>query len=390
MSTGVSVTLVGDLSSDSSLGELGRIALRSIRAGGVKTAVHHIRYSFDLGRAVLDQRPHGEAPTDERLRRVRIVTFHLHAYAALPRDVRARLIDGGSLVGYWMPESSRLADASASALLDAAVVWTPSEFSATFLRAHTSAPVHVVPLAVDPAPGELPASIAAALPRDRFVFLFAFSILSGEVRKNPFGLIEAFRRAFGPAREGPSQGRPILAMKVHHGDREPELLAALAGELDAVGGVLLTGSLTRAEMDALIDRADCIASLHRAEGFGLVLAEAMALGKPVIATAYSGNMQFMSAADSLLVRCGVRSLSPDDFHRQPSMAELAWAGCAWAEPDLDHAAELMQRVAEDAALRASVGAAAARRARNDLSFSAIGASMRRLIAQMYSPTVEDR
>ena len=94
--------------------------------------------------------------------------------------------------------------------------------------------------------------------------------------------------------------------------------------------------LSREEAYALMNVCDGYVSLHRAEGFGFTMAEAMLLGKPVIATGYSGNMDFMSPANSLLV----------DHARVPIIQEVPSyrMGCLWAEPSIDHAAELMRWV----------------------------------------------
>ena len=131
-------------------------------------------------------------------------------------------------------------------------------------------------------------------------------------RKNPVGLIEAFRRAFA-AGEGPR-----LLIKTINAPLRPLHEEAL---LDAAQGRpdihIVDRSLTAEEMDGLIAGCDCYVSLHRSEGFGLTMAEAMAVGKPVIATAYSGNVDFMNRDNSLLVdyeltrrRAGRRDLSP--------------------------------------------------------------------------------
>jgi glycosyltransferase involved in cell wall biosynthesis len=145
-------------------------------------------------------------------------------------------------------------------------------------------------------------------------------------------------------------------MKTLNGRHRPAALEALkqrAGERADIE--FIDGYLPAAQKAALLERADCFVSLHRSEGFGLGLAESMARGTPVIATGYSGNMDFMSSANGWLVDWRETEVGPD--------CEVYPAHGHWAEPDLDHAAALMRTVYEDRA----AAAAKASRAREDIS-----------------------
>src|SRR5262249_52403809 len=129
-----------------------------------------------------------------------------------------------------------------------------------------------------------------------FMFLFVFDLFSIVERKNPFGLITAFTRAFQPG-EG-----PILVIKTINGhlrlnDLE-RVRAAAAGRPDIA---IVDEYYTAQQKNALLGICDCYVSLHRSEGFGLTMAEAMGLEKPVIATGYSGNVDFMTPHNSFLV-----------------------------------------------------------------------------------------
>ena len=180
-----------------------------------------------------------------------------------------------------------------------------------------------------------------------FTFLFLFDFFSTLQRKNPVGLIEAFGRAFRPG-EGPQ-----LVLKSYNGDYKPDRLAALQRAARRHSDIhVVDRYVTAAEKDALMASCDCYVSLHRAEGFGLTLAEAMALGKPVIATGFSGNTDFMSEENSYLVRHELTEVGPE--------GENYPADGHWAEPDIDHAATLMREVWEDregAAAKAAQGRA---------------------------------
>lgn len=235
-------------------------------------------------------------------------------------------------------------------------VWAATRFVADAFRKVVTVPVRVVP------PGlELPAFVP--LPRshfgladDRFVFLFTFDMASTLARKNPLGLIEAFRQAFTPA-------DPVeLVVKVSRGETNRPDLERLTEACAAAGVRLIDRILPRDELLALMGCCDSYVSLHRSEGLGLGMAEAMLLGKPVVGTAYSGNLDFMTDANSYLVRAG-RVASGAAANPYP-------AGLMWGDPDLAHAAELLRRVVEQPAEARAKGERARAELRDLLSMDA--------------------
>jgi hypothetical protein len=137
----------------------------------------------------------------------------------------------------------------------------------------------------------------------------------------------------------------------HRREAERELREAIGDRPDID---VVDGYLEPLEKAALLARADCYVSLHRSEGFGLTLAESMALGTPVIATGYSGNTDFMTDQNSYLVDWSPSRVGPGD--------QIYPADGSWAEPDLDHASETMRRVWE----RPDEAAARVKRARADI------------------------
>lgn len=210
-------------------------------------------------------------------------------------------------------------------------IWVYSRYVQEILSSVAPVPVVRMPLPiVAPPPG---GDIADLRLPDGFAFLFLFDFYSTLARKNPLGLVDAFTRAFEPG-EGPQ-----LVLKSHNGDFKPERLARLreaAGDRPDIH--IVDRFLSNADMAALMRRADCYVSLHRAEGFGLTLGETMALGKPVIATGFSANLDFMTAENSYLVR-HAETLVGEEGENYPAHG-------TWAEPDLDHAAQLMREVWE--------------------------------------------
>lgn len=190
---------------------------------------------------------------------------------------------------------------------------------------------------------------------DAFVFLYSFDFNSYIERKNPLGVIAAFRSAFPPERHDVR-----LLLKTSNGYRHLPWLNAV---LNAAGGderiQLRDEVLDRAHMRALQRCCDAYISLHRAEGFGLGLAECMADGKPVIATGWSGNMEFMDDECAALVDFRLVELTDADYP--------GGKGQRWAEPDIAHAAQWMRTFADDRVLAAALGERGRVRARADLS-----------------------
>src|SRR5262249_49375505 len=171
------------------------------------------------------------------------------------------------------------------------------------------------------------------LPEGRFLFLFCFDGHSTFARKNPDAVVAAFRRAFRPDQPA------ALGIKVTRRHPDPLALDRLTRLCHSTGVHLLDEILSREETNALMNACDAYVSLHRAEGLGLTMAEAMALGKPVIATGYSGNLDFMHVSNSLLIDHVLTAVN-DPTRTYP-------ASFRWAEPSVEHAAAAMRWVFEN-------------------------------------------
>ncbi|MBO1074932.1 hypothetical protein IAI58_04400 [Roseomonas marmotae] len=215
-------------------------------------------------------------------------------------------------------------------------IWVGSSFVAEACRAAPGCPpVRVVPYPILPRPA--PAAMTRAdfgLPEEAFVTLTIFDATSSLARKNPLGAIEAHYRAFGH--------RPdrILVIKTHATEDAGPGWAEVAAAAAAHPNVrIMRDHFSRAALWALIASADCLLSLHRAEGYGFAMAEAMVLGRPVVATGWSGNMDFMTGAGSFAVPYRmIPAHDPQNIYEIP--------GAVWAEPDLEAAARLLSALAD--------------------------------------------
>jgi SAM-dependent methyltransferase/glycosyltransferase involved in cell wall biosynthesis len=256
-------------------------------------------------------------------------------------DAGPEFFAGRRTVGYWWWEAGALPEHLRSALDVVDEVWVGSEYVRSLIAPVTEKPVLVIPIPLPPpSPANIPRE-QLGLP-EGFLFLFMFDFFSSIERKNPLGLIEAYRRAFGP-----DDGAALVLKSVNGANRlaELELLrAAAAGRVDIT---IIDRYVSAEERTGMMEACDCYASLHRSEGLGLTMAEAMVLEKPVVATGWSGNLEFMSDDTSYLVRHEMTVLERDHGPYP--------AGAQWAEPDLDHAAELMRFVFDNREAAAATG-----------------------------------
>jgi SAM-dependent methyltransferase/glycosyltransferase involved in cell wall biosynthesis len=237
-------------------------------------------------------------------------------------------------IAAWCWEGSRFPPALHGAFRLVDEIWVASDFVRGLIAAETDKPVLRFPMPVEIGQPPQQTRRDVGLPDDRFVFLFVYDFFSTLQRKNPLGLIEAFKRAFAPG-DG-----PVLMLKSINGGKWrsdfDRVRAAAADHPD----ILIEDRFVPAEhVGALTALSDAYVSLHRSEGFGLTIADAMAYGKPAIATRYSGNLTFMNDENSYLVDAGITTVEGRIPNYPP--------GSVWAEPQLDKAAELMRHVVEN-------------------------------------------
>jgi glycosyltransferase involved in cell wall biosynthesis len=291
------------------------------------------------------------------------------------REAGEGFFAGRRTAGLWWWETEDFPPAYDEVFEHVDEIWAGSRHVRDAIARRSTVPVVLIPHPVRVPAAGAPQDVAPRRATDDFTFLFVYDYNSVARRKNPLGLIDAFQRAFAPG-DGPR-----LVLKTINADRHPgeheQVSRAAAAHPDIE---VMDGFLSGSERDALIASCDAYVSLHRAEGFGQTIAEAVWLGKPTLATAYSGNLDFMTEETSYLIPC---SLVPVGDAAGPYPAEGNWA-----EPDLDAAAAAMRRVVaepEEAAARARLGA---ERIRLTHSPEASGAAIRARLEAL-RPKIED-
>jgi glycosyltransferase involved in cell wall biosynthesis len=277
----------------------------------------------------------------------------------------------GPRIGIWGWETNSIPSRWAPAFELVDEIWVYSRFMAENIGAASTVPVIALPPPVQ-APAVASKPLRLGVP-DGYLFLFVFDYLSTIQRKNPVGLIEAFKQAFEPG-EGPQ-----LLIKTINAPLRPLAEEAVLWEAHGRDDIhVIDRSLSGAERDGLMAGCDCYVSLHRSEGFGLTMAEAMAIGKPVIGTGYSGNVDFMNAENSYLVDYEVGLVGPD--------CEIYPADGEWAQPSVEHAAELMRRVWENPEEAMACGVRAREDIARELSPQTTGAAMRARLEELSGST----
>jgi GT2 family glycosyltransferase/glycosyltransferase involved in cell wall biosynthesis len=351
----------GPFAAVSGLGTAARGLLRALRTTGVPLALHPFDVSRGKPRITAAER--ARQPTY----RVNLLLANADQMARMTALYAPGTFDDSYNIAVWAWELAAFRQDWFSAFGPVDEIWTNSDFEMQSIGAVSPVPLTKIRLPIevtwhDPARGR----DVFGIPRDRFVFMVAFDVGSTSARKNPRMVVDAFRAAFA------GRENVFLVIKFHSTAVEPAITRQLTQALRGADNVLVISDLlTETDMGLLRAACDCFVSAHRSEGFGLNIAEFMALGKPVIATAYSGNLEFFDATVGYPI---AHTLTEVKVQAGPYMPFSVWA-----EPDRDSLIAQFRAVYENQAEAWRRGAAGALRIREELSPERIGQEMRRRI-----------
>ncbi|MFN4260360.1 MAG: glycosyltransferase family 4 protein [Gemmataceae bacterium] len=355
------INLSGFFQSEKGLGEATRATLSALQAANIP----HVLNNFVDVSSNNSERPRARFSQNNPYS-FNILHFNAPEVPKFILEYGKKYLLGRYNIGFWNWELSEFPSDWKDYFQVFHEIWVPSRFTQESVAQVSPIPVRLVPFAITIPPGPPPGIDRQrfGLPEHAFLFLFAFDFQSTLGRKNPLALIDAFRRAFG------GRADVGLVLKTTHAQKVPTLHAQFEAACRGQSNIYhVSEVLSRDAMHGLMWLCDSYISLHRSEGYGLTLCEAMAMGKPVIATGYSANVDFMNDANSLLVQYRLVEIQQDQGHYQ--------RGMAWAEPDVEHAAELMRRVVADADLARRLG----ERARHDITQNLHPARVGTLIRQ---------
>lgn len=305
---------------------------------------------------------------------VNVVCINGDGIPEFAREAGRDFFEDRYTIALWWWETDEIPESWEAAFDWIDEVWVASELVAQAVRKRSPVPVTKIVLPVTVPARSLPGKAELGFP-DAFNFYFSFDYHSTTARKNPVGVIEAFKRAFELG------SGPHLNIKSINAEKRPwdhaEVLNA-AGDRPDIH--FIDRYVTAEERDGLMAACDCYVSLHRSEGLGLTPAEALWFGRPVIATAYGGVMEFLTEENSYLVVSKDTYVGPNADPYPPDGR--------WQEPDLDQAAQLMRRVFERQDEAAGKGRAGARDVRESHSLQAAGASMRSRLEEIFAELPE--
>lgn len=370
--TGLGLDVYGFIRGQFGLGESVRLYSRALLSGGCDLALHDVDLGLPHGWSdhSLDAFMREEAPHQTSI----IFINPDWMGAALEKIGRDRLA-GKYIIGCWFWELERIPASWLSALAEVDAIMVASTFIEGAFRSVTDKPIIRVPIPLSDVPDSGLQRSDFGLDEECFTFLTSFDFNSSPARKNPLATIAAFRAAFPVER---SDVR--LVVKSSNGHQYDEAVRSLIAAAHGDSRIVIRDEvIERAHVRALQRCCDAYVSLHRAEGFGLGLAECMELGKPVIATRWSGNLEFMDEANSCLVDYTLVPVQQGEYHDAVE--------ALWAEVDIDAAAAAMKRLADSPELARQIGSKAQQDVRRKLApASAAEALVRQLTGLNGAPS----
>ena len=339
------VNVIGYTRAETGLGEAARATMSALSASGFSYSVADVSDRIHSRLRATVTVPGTGAPYD-------VSVFHLNPPELLgySADSLAFRLAASWQIGFFFWETDRVPPTWRGALEAMDEFWVASRFMERALRRETDKPISLMGLPVEAPAGAVRRRDRWGLSGDLFVVLLIADAYSGLDRKNPLGLVEAFALAFGPEYDGVS-----LVLKIGNLDAFPAMAARLLDTAASMPLTVISDYLDRDGIWDLLASCDVYGSLHKSEGFGLTILEAMALGLPVVVTDYGGSTDFADVETALIV----------DYELVPASGGPGgvYEGVGhWAEPDLEQAATYLRRLRDDAELRTRLGAAARDRA----------------------------
>jgi glycosyltransferase involved in cell wall biosynthesis len=337
------INLAGYLRAEMGLGEAARGIATALESVAIPFNVINFEY-MNPGRHTDMSWIHKEAVLDRYHTTVLAVNPDniVNARLLLPKEIFSRRY----VIGYWFWELPEVPDHWATAFSLVNEVWAASRFMQESFTAKSPVPVTLIPPPIVPRRIANLSRSSFRLPERTFLFLTICDVNSTLERKNPLGSIRAFKKAFAP--DDSTVGLVLKLTGMEKRRPEPE---EILKEISGYENIYVSNRMMkREEVNSLLACTDCVVSLHRSEGFGLIPAEAMSLGKPVILTNWSGNTDYMTPDNCAAIDYKLVELERDYGPYK--------SGQYWADPDVEQAASWMQKLAREPDVAQRIGKAA--------------------------------
>lgn len=369
MSNGSDIVLVGHPFAPIGCGESLRCSYRAFRSVAVAPQLLDVFGYFkpeaDAGREFVPA-------LTRKLGRINI--FHINADEVDNALATTGPMHGGYNILYPNWELSHFPDAWIPALEKFDEVWCPSEFIYDAINGRIAVPVNHLPAACEVSLSSMLSRRYFGIPENAFAFVFFFDFRSYATRKNPEAVVKAFQEH---CRTLPS-ANSHLVIKTNGAEADPAAYVQLQATLAPLRSrvTFINRTVSDNEIKNLIRCCDSFVSLHRSEGYGRGLAEAMYLGKPLICTGYSGNLDFMDAGSAMLTDYTLVPVNEGEY----PFAE----GQVWADADVDQAADYMTQLYLDRDYARELGRIASRTVRSRVGYRTIGMRYRRRVEEIRS------
>ncbi len=359
------INVIGNIKAETGLGQSCRLVASALEQTGEPMNIY--QYT-QLGTQKTGDRSWEDKINDTLPYDINLIHINPHELGITYLQMDKSAWDFRYNIAFWLWELEEFPDEWTPCFHCLDEIWAPSEFICRAIRKKTSLPVHCMPYHVEAVIHKESGREDFGLPADRFLFLMMYDHSSIMERKNPLGVLKAFKQAFDC--ENSQVG---LVIKINNPTKEDDekIKAILEGYTNIY---LIKETLDRDAINSLTKCVDVVVSLHRAEGFGLVLAEAMLLGTPTIATNWSSNTEFMNAEVGCMVDYRLVTIEKD----MPPFR----AGNRWADPDLEQAAEYMVKLYQDPRFYRELAEKAKRHATETLSMERAAACMGRRLKEI--------
>lgn len=326
------VNLVGNIRGDNGLGQSMRLIANIISESETPFTINN--FFVPPGGSMTDGTYDAKITTDAPYN-INLIHVNASEFTICYMQMGNKLWDHRYNIAYWLWELEDFPEEWLANINLVDEIWTPAEFISNTLRKYTDKPVRTIPYCVNAPTDDNFDRKHFGLPEDKFLFLMMFDSGSVMERKNPLGAINAFKKAFG--KENKDVGLVIKINEIEQSEKDIEYIHSLLDGYDNIYTICHT--MSKAEVNSLVKSVDVFVSLHRAEGFGLVLAEAMLVGTPTIATNWSANTEFMNRDVACMVDYQMIEIEKD----MPPFKK----GYRWADADVDQAAQYMEKLFED-------------------------------------------
>jgi len=325
------INLIGNIKADNGLGQSTRLIADILTNSGVQFSVCNY---YQLPGGSMTDSTYEYKISEDLPFNINLIHVNPSEFTVAYMQLGKKIWDGRYNIAFWLWELEEFPDEWVGCIDLVDEIWTPAEFVSESIRKKTDKPVRTIPYPVKAPTDERYDRKHFNLPKDKFLFFMMYNSGSIMERKNPIGTLEAFKKAFD--KDNSNVG---LVIKINEMEDSSEI-ARIKDFFDGYTSIyFITNNMSKVEVNSLVKAVDVLVSLHRAEGFGLGMAEAMLVGTPTIATNWSANTEFMNHDVACMVDYELIEIKED--------YGLFKKGYRWADADINQAAEYMKKLYQD-------------------------------------------